>query len=212
MDDNLASTSASDEKYFQDTSTRQKNGLVRMFYSAVFLATSRALEESTGHPDFVMDSSTTLEFNARRNQVHDLYITLMDRLAALSTADLEPGERQNALSFLGEMSDADGDSFLDAFERVYYTKSRRISDRAKASALRFPPTPVRIKNRAKLISLLIGRLNSESPSESSAAAVGLSELADSFSIPALNAAKERVRWRSVQKDLDATISELNERT
>lgn len=146
------------------------------------------------------------EYNDHQEQVRKVYIYLVDQLSRVSRGELSPGDRREALEFLNSTSRERGSVFYDAFQRVYFTDSKKISERAKASALRFC---VDFAHPARLVPFLIDRVRVASPPEASAAAVALGEVADEYSVPALVAARDQISWDSVRADLDETISEIS---
>lgn len=184
--------------------------MLRKAMTSAVIATQAILRGSTGpFAPFSDTTNSVYEFNEHQTQVRQLYLKLLEGFGSLARFELQPGDRHEALGFLSNESSSNPDIFLEAFERIFYTESKKISDRAKASALRFCSDFSYPSNKSKWVSFLINQLRSSSPSQASSAAMGLAEMADGFSVPALTAAKSLVRWPSVRADLEETIGEIS---
>lgn len=192
------------------SSSVQRANPLKSAVAGTVLGVQQAISIDTQLGTWIAGSGEAVcEFNQRQAQVCQLYLQLLERLGSIARSELEPGGRREVLGFLKDVSSSSDDIFLDAFERIYYTTSKKVSDRTKSSALRFCSDFAIKKDKSKYISFLINQLGSMSPAQASAAAVGLSEIADNFSIPALLAAKQHVMWSSVQDDIGQTIDEIS---
>lgn len=187
-------------------SSSKSAAVLKSAIGGVVMGVQNALYRSS-LADF-QQSSSSCEVDERQEQLKQLYTAILDQLGKLPADALQPGQRRDALAFLHDLSLRHPDAFADAFERVFYTESRKLSDWTRASALRYVPDLAHHRERASYVRLLIARLASTSPSEASAAATALAEVADVFSVPALTSAKSQVLWRSAAADLDDTILEL----
>lgn len=174
--------------------------------SGVLMGVQNAL--NTTNSPFSARGTSSLELSDRQQELRQMYLKLVNELVVISTSDLQPGHRVESLKVLSDLSLKHPNTFTAAFERVFHTTSRKISDRAKASALRYSSNFARPDEHALYTRLLISRLDSDSPSEASAAATALGDFADAYSAPALSAVRPQIRWSSVLSDLDETINEI----
>lgn len=188
------------------TSMRQQ-GAVAILLAGIAFGLQRHFQasfdgEAAGH-------RTISEYNDRSMKLADLYQHLLRYVGSLSRSDLKPGRRWEELSMLSDYSRVEESAFFEVFERVLKTRSRKLSDRALASMLRFAPDLASPATRSQYVSLLLNELRSDSPAQAAAAAVGIGELGDEFVLPALKQALKEVRWPSVRQEISHTIDEIS---